>query len=108
VLVVAFGERRPLVDPNVIRLLGRALGMETSRSRARDDDATWEFVHELTPRRGAREFNLALVDLGAVVCRPRGPLCNECPLRSRCLAAALGTVSPRTALSTTSAIGASR
>lgn len=100
VLTVAFGERRPLLDPNVLRVVARVFGRESSRPRARDDRQMWTFVEELSPRRGAREFNLALVDVGAVVCRVRRPRCYECPLRLRCRAFAEGTVTPAALAST--------
>jgi A/G-specific adenine glycosylase len=93
VLTIAFGRRMPLLDPNVIRLLARVLGRTSARARPRDDAALWEFVGELLPRRRAREFSLALVDLGALVCRPR-PHCYVCPLRSRCRAFRSGAVTP--------------
>jgi A/G-specific adenine glycosylase len=94
VLTVAFGERRPLLDPNVVRLLGRVLGLRSPRARPRDDASLWDFVQELLPSRAAREFNLALVDLGATVCQTRRPRCFACPLRPRCLAFAEGRVDP--------------
>jgi A/G-specific adenine glycosylase len=94
VLTIAFGEARPLLDPNVLRLMSRAFDRQTSRSRARDDPAMWLFVEALTPRRNAREFSLALVDLGAMVCVPRHPRCHECPLRTGCVAFARGAVEP--------------
>jgi A/G-specific adenine glycosylase len=87
VLTVAYRQRRPLLDPNVIRLIERVFDRRSDRSRARDDSELWAFVESLLPERGAREFNLALVDLGATVCRPRRPRCSECPLAERCLAA---------------------
>jgi A/G-specific adenine glycosylase len=93
VMTVAFGQRMPLLDPNVIRLLARVLGRTSTRSRPRDDAALWEFVAHLLPRRRAREFSLALVDLGALVCRKR-PRCFECPLRPRCNAFLSGSVTP--------------
>jgi A/G-specific adenine glycosylase len=94
VLVVAFEERRPLVDPNVLRVLERAFGFRSTRPRPRDDEKVWAFVGELLPHRAAREFNLALVDLGAVVCRVRRPRCGECPLNPRCRALQEGEVTP--------------
>jgi A/G-specific adenine glycosylase len=94
VLALAFKERRPLLDPSVLRVLARVFGRESPRPRPRDDEQMWAFVDELSPRRGAREFNLALVDLGAIVCRRRRPRCYECPLQTRCRAFAEGTVTP--------------
>jgi len=40
----------------------------------------------LVPERGAGEWNQALMELGALVCLPREPVCGSCPLRSRCRA----------------------
>jgi len=42
----------------------------------------------------AADFSLALIDLGAMICRPRRPRCYECPLRLRCTAFAAGGVIP--------------
>jgi A/G-specific adenine glycosylase len=93
VLTVAFRQRTPLVEPNIIRLLSRVFGRRSARARPRDDTELWGFVHELLPRRHAREFSLGLVDLGALVCRRR-PRCFECPLRRRCVAFLSGEVTP--------------
>jgi A/G-specific adenine glycosylase len=94
VLVVAFGRRRPLLDPNVIRLLGRAFGVASARTRAREDARMWGTLAELLPRRRSREFALGLIDLGAVVCVARRPRCLACPLRQRCIAFREGLVTP--------------
>jgi A/G-specific adenine glycosylase len=93
VLTLAYGRRRPLLDPNVIRLLDRALGVGSARARPRDDAALWDALADLVPTRHAREFALGLVDLGAVVC-VRRPRCYECPLRPRCAAFQSGGVVP--------------
>jgi A/G-specific adenine glycosylase len=94
VRAVAFGEQEPLLDPNIIRLIGRVFGLRSDRARPRDDPALWSFIRSLLPRARAREFNLALVDLGAMVCRTRRPRCYSCPLRRRCMAFAAGEVTP--------------
>jgi A/G-specific adenine glycosylase len=94
VLAVAFGERRPLLDPNVIRLIGRAIGWRSPRPRPRDDRALWGLLSDLMPKARAASFALALVDLGAVICRTRRPRCHECPLSERCAAFAAGEVNP--------------
>jgi A/G-specific adenine glycosylase len=75
VRAIAFSEREPLLDPNIIRLVGRVFNRRSPLARPRDDPALWQFISSLMPRRRAREFNLALVDLGATVCRARRPRC---------------------------------
>lgn len=94
VRTVAFAQPEPLLDPNIIRLVGRVFGIRTQRARARDDPTLWAFIRSVLPRVRARDFNLALVDLGATVCRARRPQCFSCPFRSRCQAFAAGDVTP--------------
>lgn len=93
VLALAFGERRPLLDPNVIRIIGRATGVVSTHTRARSDRLLWAEVESLLPRVHAREFSLGLIDLGALVCRKQ-PRCFECPLRTRCVALATTALVP--------------
>jgi len=73
----------PVVDTNIARVLARSvLGMAAANSVAK------RRIHaaaaESTPRRGARSHNLALMDLGATVCRARAPECGRCPIRHGC------------------------
>ena len=95
VLCFAYGRRRPIVDANVERLLSRCLGARRTTDKLGDDTALWALAEELLPRRAAdvATFNYALLDLGALVCRPRAPLCGECPLVGMCRTAAEGRVS---------------
>ena len=96
VLAGAFGERVPLLDPNVIRVIGRVFGVWSGRRRPRDDQMLWDFLQRLVPRARSAEFGLALVDIGALICVSRRPRCHECPLRLRCEAYVLGSVIPAT------------
>lgn len=75
--------RAVIIDSNIVRLLCRVKGVpydgETRRKR-------WlrEFAESLTPEKGFREYNYALLDLAMEVCRPRNPACEECPVNSMC------------------------
>jgi len=75
-----------VVDANVIRVLERFFGITSRKRRARDDAALWRTAELLVPRRRSAKYNRALIDFAAVVCRPRNPLCPECPLHERCTA----------------------
>jgi A/G-specific adenine glycosylase len=66
------------VDVNVRRVVQRVVGRHLS-ARAAEDAA----VVAAEPLRG-RDRLLALMDLGALVCRPRDPSCDACPLRPAC------------------------
>jgi A/G-specific adenine glycosylase len=94
VLLLAYGQRRPLLDPNVIRLLERAYGIRSSKVRPREDPALWELVDRIVPGRSPQAVALGLVDLGSLVCLKRRPRCGSCPLHSRCNAFRAGYVVP--------------
>jgi A/G-specific adenine glycosylase len=97
VLLLGFGKARPLLDPNVIRLLERVFDLRSARSRAREDPELWATLRRIVPRRNPAPVALALIDLGAVVCSSNRPRCAVCPLRPRCTAFQAGTVTPRQA-----------
>jgi A/G-specific adenine glycosylase len=85
VLSQAFGEDMPVVDTNIARFLYRMFGLKgplpSNPSRKR---ALTELAGELIPKGSAREFNLALLDLCAQVCKANKPQCMECPVRPHC------------------------
>ncbi|MGE0600450.1 MAG: A/G-specific adenine glycosylase [Dehalococcoidia bacterium] len=79
----ARGEQVVVADTNIARVLARAvLGLSSQR------DAPGPQLRDageaLLPRRNARDHNLALMDLGAMVCQARTPLCQQCPVRNHC------------------------
>jgi A/G-specific adenine glycosylase len=82
-LCFAFGRRVPIIDANVLRVLSRLTGLASERSRPRDDPQAWAHAGALLPARRVREWNCALLDLSALVCRPR-PNCSVCPLHRHC------------------------
>ena len=84
-LSIAFGERAAIVDGNVKRVLSRLL------ARAHlSNEALWSLAGDLVPERAPDDFNQALMELGAVVCTPRRPRCDACPIATECAAIAAG------------------
>lgn len=86
VLVFAFGERRTVVDSNVLRILGRYYGMDFP-NHARRSVRVLRWASEHAPATGGRcrSFNWGLLDLGAEVCTPFNPAHRRCPLDGYCL-----------------------
>ena len=87
----AFDLPEPLVDANVARVLARLLDLHTPIDSTAGQSALWSAVIALVPEKGARTFNGALMELGALVCTPRAPRCHMCPITKRCAAFAKGT-----------------
>lgn len=82
----AYGERHPVADTNVTRVIARvedgvAFGGHWSMSFAMSkvDDAL-----RIVPDADYPKTNLAIMELGALVCRARSPLCEDCPLLATC------------------------
>jgi A/G-specific adenine glycosylase len=84
---MVFGQRTPLVDGNVQRVLMRIAGQELPLGSREADTWTWERAGSLVEAaRDAGVFNEGLMELGATVCTPRSPRCDECPVAEDCLA----------------------
>ncbi|CAN5516964.1 A/G-specific adenine glycosylase [soil metagenome] len=84
---LAFGERVLAVDGNVRRVAARLFALPRVGEREVRAALT-PFLPESRPG----DFNEALMDLGATVCLPRGPLCDCCPRRAHCAAYRAGRV----------------
>ena len=82
-LCFAYGRRVAVIDPTVTRLLSRLELATSSRARPRDDLTLWNVAGRLVPARRARDWNYAVLDHGALVCRPK-PRCSGCPLLELC------------------------
>ncbi len=88
---LAFGRDEPVLDGNARRVVARLLGMRGDPARPASLGALWDGSRALIlPGRG-RDTALALMDLGNLVCTPRGPRCPDCPLRRFCRARRDGT-----------------
>jgi A/G-specific adenine glycosylase len=91
VLSIAFGRVLPVVDGNVKRVLSRLLEMDTPVNRS-DAHKTYRVpAGELISPEHPADFNQAIMELGALVCRPKKPLCPSCPLADLCMAHRHGT-----------------
>ncbi len=86
VLSLAFGQPLPVVDANVRRVLMRILGLR-GRAEPRGDKDLRVFLDKVFPASAPGDFNQAMMELGALVCRSRSPQCLACPVRRFCRAA---------------------
>ncbi|MEO8383003.1 MAG: A/G-specific adenine glycosylase [Acidobacteriota bacterium] len=81
---VAWNRRAPIVDGNVTRVLSRVFAL---------DGDLWECAGSLVHGcKSPRTFNQGLMELGALICKPRNPVCLLCPLRDQCVALATGRI----------------
>ena len=82
----AYGQRAPLVDTNVARVLQRVFLPRAKRKVAATEHALWELAERSLPRAADAVWthNQALMEIGALVCTARVMHCTVCPVRSVC------------------------
>ena len=83
VLCFGFNKKVPIVDVNVTRICQRFFGIEVYGD-LRVDTHIWELLEKIIPPMRYKEFNLSLLDFGAVVCKSNKPNCGKCVLNKKC------------------------
>ncbi len=86
--------RRPFaaVDGNVKRVLSRLFMMDQPVNQAKSKVAFQSAADGLLARKKPGDFNQAMMELGAMICKPATPSCQTCPVRSFCESNKKGTV----------------
>ncbi len=92
---IAFDVRAPLLDGNVIRVFSRLLDLEDDVTQTATQARLWRQAEDWLPEGRVGDYNQSLMELGRLVCKPREPLCAECPIQRHCLANAHGTQNAR-------------
>ncbi len=90
VLSLACGQRHPILDGNVKRVLARYHTVEGWPGQARVAKRLWAHAEHHTPRRRVGAYTQAMMDLGAMVCTRSRPDCNACPVSAGCEARRVG------------------
>lgn len=86
VLSIAYGLPEPAVDGNVMRVLSRVLGIYEDIAAPKTRKIFEAAVHELIDPADPSSFNQGLMELGAIVCTPKSPMCGLCPVSDVCFA----------------------
>lgn len=90
---IAFNQAKPILDGNIVRILSRLFGIDEMASGTRR--AFWNLSEMLIQecdhffadqKNHCARFNQSMMELGAVICLPRSPLCQACPVQSFCFA----------------------
>lgn len=86
IAVFAFGQRFPILDGNVRRVLARCFAIDGYPGSKIIADRLWGLADRLLPDRDVQAYTQGLMDLGAQVCVGKRPACSACPLSGRCIA----------------------
>ena len=82
----AFGLSYPVVDGNVKRVIARFSGLKTSIDTPAGHDEIRSLASGFINGAAPGDFNQAIMNFGALVCKPKGALCASCPLSKKCFA----------------------
>ncbi|MFC2023268.1 A/G-specific adenine glycosylase [Chloroflexota bacterium] len=83
---IAFDHDTVALDGNLRRVLCRLFAIDDDPGRPKTQRQLEKLARTMLPLGRARDFNQALMDLGATVCTPRSPQCLACPLVEQCRA----------------------
>ncbi len=92
---IAFNQPTPILDGNVIRVLTRIFGIAGDPREKQTNAQLWQLAEQLVlnskletrnSKLGCSHLNQSLMELGALVCTPRSPQCELCPVKKLCVA----------------------
>jgi len=86
ILALSAGQRQPILDGNVKRVLARYHAIPGWPGRSSVAAELWALAEQYTPGQRVSDYTQAMMDLGALVCTRRRPLCSSCPLAVACVA----------------------
>ena len=83
---ICFNEKRAAVDGNVYRILARVFDINIAINSTEGIKTFQELADSLISETNPGDYNQSMMDLGASICTPKNPKCNECPLKLICRA----------------------
>ncbi len=92
VLSIAFGKVHAVVDGNVKRVLARVLQMDEPVNKPASHAVYKDHADRLVSHDRPSAHNQAIMEIGALICRPKNPLCRDCPLSTMCQSFLKGVV----------------
>ncbi len=91
---LCFGEPIAILDGNVKRVLTRYLGFKEDLASSKVEKELWAIAQTMLPLRDVKRamprYTQGVMDLGATVCTPKKPQCDQCPVANGCVAKAQG------------------
>lgn len=80
----AFNQSVSVIDTNTVRIIGRMSGIKTD-AESRRKRVIRDLHNLLLDHENPREYNYAMLDLGAVICTSLAPRCSDCPIKDHCV-----------------------
>lgn len=84
ILSIAFAIPTIAIDGNVYRVLGRVYEVKDSISKPATYKVYSKILEKLLPKENASDFTQSFMDVGSLICTPKNPKCESCPLNKKC------------------------
>ena len=81
---MVFGHDAAALDGNIRRVYARMFDVDAIVGTKEAEQIFWGLAEDYLPKGEAGDYNQALMDLGATICTPRKPKCEECPINTNC------------------------
>ena len=82
ILAIAFNKQHIPLDGNIERVMKRYLYLRKKKEIQKDNLVNKKKIFGKTMR--SSDYAQALMELGALICKPKNPLCDQCPIRKNC------------------------
>lgn len=86
ILSIAYDMPEPAVDGNVMRVMSRVLRIEDDIAKQKTRKIFEAVLREIISTKDPSSFNQGLMELGALICKPKNPNCSICPVQKHCRA----------------------
>ncbi len=86
IISFAFNQVYPVVDGNVMRLISRIYGIKTAINNTKGKNEIYTIAQKLIDKNQPGEFNQAIMEFGALHCKPQNPDCKSCIFKLECVA----------------------
>lgn len=86
---MAFGRDAAALDGNIRRVYARIFNVDEPLGSTQAEKTFWNLAEDHLPHGEAGDYNQALMDVGAIICTPRSPRCEDCPVQRHCEAYSL-------------------
>jgi len=81
---MAYNQPVPILDGNIKRVLARLIEYDQPVNQTKAEAELWQSITSLLPSNKVGKFNQAMMELGQILCLPRSPQCQDCPLKRHC------------------------
>lgn len=86
ILSISRDHKLPILEGNTQRVFSRWVSMRGMIGQTATTKLLWQIAESMLPRQNSGAFNQAAMELGALVCTPKNPSCNQCPVARMCCA----------------------